>query len=146
MHENCVCVCWKRKKVQGWMTNLEEGMWLLRRWQHQLSLLRCFKIQPSSLQTPTFPNTSTPDGREWVRSCSHIMTDRNMKVPFDLLTTSVLGQVHSCHVTKDESLITFASCLLSATQGHPGNQLSGDKCGLVRRGKDPQVLVQKKQL
>lgn len=50
-----------------------------------------------------------------------------MKVPFDLLSTSVGGLMQSCHVTQDESPITFASFLLSATERHPGNEIPGEK-------------------
>lgn len=51
-----------------------------------------------------------------------------MKVTFDLLTTSANGLVQSRHVWCDESPITFASFLLSATERHPGNDLCGKKC------------------
>lgn len=68
-----------------------------------------------------------------------------MYEPFDLLTTSVGGSVQSCHVTQDESPITFASFLLSATERHPGNEVPGAKCRPTSE-KIPPQLVQQKQL
>lgn len=64
-----------------------------------------------------------------------------MYEPFDLLTTSGGGSVQSCHVTQDESPITFASFLLSAT----GNEVPGAKHRPMSE-KIPPQLVQQKQL
>lgn len=113
------------KKMEGWMTNLEGGTWSLRRWQPHLSLVRRFRIQPSS------PNSQLLASRRERKadSCLQIMTRRNISSHLTFLPLRPNGSADSCHVgVPDESPITFASFSLSAAARHPGNDLSGKKC------------------
>lgn len=78
------------------------------------------------LQHPKFL-TASAWRRRIIQECLHIMSKRRMFEGGNWPPHHSL--VWSCHITEDESLITFASFLLSAVDRHPGDEISEKNIG-----------------
>lgn len=116
-------------------------MWLLRHWQLHLSLLQCFKIQLYAANSHLLKTVT------WERigeSCFYTVRWKYKGIvwPSDCISPQ-RGVVMSHHTRWRFN----NPCIIpTATERRPRNEISSEKCGVMRGKKISSVLVQEQHL